>query len=248
MPLRLPRRQTLALLAAALPLAARAQDTSQPTVIAPPAPVPTPAPNPAIAAQAPSPPKPPTPPPGIDKTKRYIVMFDAVIDPNSMRILRHQLNTLVEAGVTDIDIVMHSPGGAVDAMLVTYAFIRALPARITTHANGFVQSAATILFLAGDDRSADPTARFLFHPSIGGIAGLLNSAQVQDRLNEFAAFTSVETEIFHDRTTLADSEIARFGREEVIYTPAQALDAGVVQHVRDLHIPGPDKARVVFLD
>ncbi len=242
----LHRRHLLSLLgpAAALrPGSAWADDAPAPAVSTPPATVPSTTPPPSAPGS-------PTPVPAasVDRTKKYLLFFDQTIDVASMRALRHQLTSLVEGGVQEIELVIHSAGGLIDPMLVTYSFIRALPARITTHANGYVQSAATILFLAGEDRSADRNARFLFHPSTVPFGGTLSGVQMQDRLHQFSTLNGVEAAIFHDRTTLSDDEIARFDREEVIYTPDQALAAGVIQHVRDLHIPGPDKARVLFLD
>lgn len=238
----LSRRAALCLLGStALPAAARADDPPSPAITTAPAAIPAPAPARAPAPQ-------PVPPASIDNTKSYLVFFDQAIDVNSTRALRHQLTVLVEAGVKDIEIVLHSAGGLIDPMLVTYSFIRALPARITTHAQGFVQSAATILFLAGDDRSADRNARFLFHPSTVPFGGTFSGPQMQDRLNQFDAVSAVSTQIFRDRTTLSDDEIARFGHEEVIYTPGQALAAGIIQRVEDLRIPGPDRARILFLD
>jgi ATP-dependent Clp protease protease subunit len=259
------RRRALTLFAAALPasipLLAQAQGTSVPPI--PPAPAPSIIPPPP--ADAPTPPgilpgtrtagaAPARPAPiiigqtAIDRTKRYFVFFDQTIDANSMKALRRQLTALVEAGVQDILLSIHSPGGLIDPMLATYSFIRALPVRIDTHATSFVMSAATTLYLAGENRSADRSARFLFHPSQAPFLGSMSSTQMQDRLIQFDTVESVARQIYHDRTTLTDEQIARFNREEVFFTADQAREAGIVQTVRDLHIPGPDKARIVFVD
>ena len=184
----------------------------------------------------------------IDKTKSYYLFFDQTIDVASMRTLRRQLANLVEAGVSEITLVLDSPGGLIDPMLITYSFILALPATINTHAQGFVQSAATLLFLAGQKRSADRNARFLFHPSTASVSGVMGEQQVRERLTAFDVVTEVLAQIYRDRTTLAASEIDRFARETVIYTAEQALAAGVVQTVADLRIPGEGKAKIMFLD
>ncbi len=233
------RRATMLLLAgAALSRPALAQDV-------PPEPkAPTPAPpNPAALPARPAPAA-----SAIDKTKTYYVFFDQTIDVASMRSLRKQLTTLVEAGVAEITLVINSVGGQIDPMLITYSFIMALPAKIKTHAQGFVASAATILFLAGQDRSADRNARFLFHPSQRAIAGTMDEHQLRDNLMGFSAVTDVMKQIFHDRTRIPDSEIERFSRETVYYDAEQAQSVGFVETVADLRIPGPDRAKIVFLD
>jgi ATP-dependent Clp protease protease subunit len=246
------RRRTIVLLgSAALPLAARAQDAAPPA-ITPPVPTVQPPQQPAAPATPPAPalPHPAVVPAAgaIDRTKRYFVFFDAAIDVNSMKALRRELTTLVEAGVQDILLSIHSAGGLIDPMLATYSFIRALPARVDTHASSFVMSAATTLFLAGENRSADHTARFLFHPSTVPVVGTLNGPQIQDRLNQYDIVDGVTRQILHDRTSFTDDQINRFNREETYFTADQAREAGIVQTVKDLHIPGPDKARIVFVD
>jgi ATP-dependent protease ClpP protease subunit len=248
------RRHALMLLGSAgLPFAARAQDAAPPPAITPPAPAlqapPTPAPAAPVVPPAPVVPHLPVPAAGaIDRTKRYFVFFDSVIDVNSMKALRRQLTTLVEAGVQDILLSIHSPGGLVDPTFATYSFIRALPANVDTHAMSFVMSAATTLFLAGENRTADHTARFLFHPSTVPLVGTLNGPQIQDRLNQYDVVDGVTRQILHDRTALTDEQITRFAHEETYFTAEQAREAGIVQTVKDLHVPGPDKARIVFVD
>jgi ATP-dependent Clp protease, protease subunit len=253
------RRRTLLLLAgAAMPALARAQTSpTVPQVTAPgappgDAPMSTPAlpalPTPAVKIPAASVHQPPTPAGAIDKTKSYYVFFDQIIDVASMRTLRRQLTNLVEAGVAEITLVIDSGGGQVEPMLITYSFILALPAKINTHAQGFVQSAAMPLFLAGQERSADRNARFLFHPSQSPVTGIMNEEQIHERLTLFDTVTDMIDQIYHDRTRLPQSEIDRFGRETVIYTAAQALASGVVQKVADLRIPGDGKAKIMFLD
>jgi ATP-dependent protease ClpP protease subunit len=184
----------------------------------------------------------------IDRTKSYYVFFDQTIDVASMRTLRRQLANLVEAGVTDITLVINSVGGLLDPALITYSFILALPAKINTHAQLFVASAATLLFLAGQERAADRNARFLFHPSQAPMSGVMGEEQIRERLATFDVVVDMMTQIYRDRTSLSATEIERFTHETVIYTAEQARAAGVVQRVADLRIVGDGKARVLFLD
>ena len=255
------RRAILGLAGASLPALAVHRAGAQvtpPPVVPPPAPVdaapPTPAapvaiPPPAAAVVHPAPAITTSPAAGaIDRTKSYYVFYDQTIDVASMRALRRQLAILVEAGVTDITLVIHSPGGFIDPTYAMYSFIRALPARIQTHASSFVMSAACILFLAGENRSADRNARFLFHPTQGPISGSLTGQQIQDRLVQFQTNAAATAQIYHDRTTLSDTEIASFSHEEVFYTPEEAKARGIVQTIADLRIPGEGRARILFLD
>jgi ATP-dependent protease ClpP protease subunit len=239
------RRDALLLLASAsVPVAAHAQGSVLPPA-APPAvpPVTLPVAPPVIA-----PPHPVAPVSAIDKSKLYYVFFDQTIDVNSMRALRRQLTNLSEAGVPEITLVLDSPGGQIEPMLVTYSFILSLPTKINTHAQGFVQSAAAYLFLAGQDRSADRFGRFGFHPTQALITGLMGEEQIHERSEIFDTMTDVLTQICHDRTSLPDSEIARFNHELVYYTAEQARSYRVVQTVADLRIPGDGKAKILMIE
>jgi ATP-dependent protease ClpP protease subunit len=239
------RRGALAFLATAgIATAARAQNTP----VVPPAttpaipPVTSPVAPPATPVR-----QPPVPITAIDKTKSYYVFFDENIDAMSMRALRRQLANLVEAGVSDITLVIDSAGGLIEPMLITYSFILALPIKVRTHVQGFVQSAASILFLAGQERSADRYAHFVFHPPQTPVNGIMAEQQIRERASAFDVVIDVMAQICRDRTSVPASEIARFSREMVIYTAAQAREYGVVQTVEDLHIPGNDKAKMIFI-
>ena len=216
--------------------------------------LPTPAPPvtpPLVLAppsQPPAPRREPSQVSAIDKTKAYYVFFDQTIDVNTMRALRQQLARLVEAGVSDITLVIDSPGGQLEPMLITYSFIQALPARINTHAQGLVQSAATILFLAGENRSADRDARFVFHPISTLLAGTFDEEQLHEREDVFGSIDDMYLQIYHDRTKLPQAEIDRFEREMVIYTSDQALGFSIIQKVADLRLPRDGSARILFLN
>ena len=184
----------------------------------------------------------------IDKTKSYYLFFEGSIDVASMLALRRQLTNLTEAGVSDITLVIDSAGGQIEPMLITYSFIRALPTKVNTHAQGFVQSAASVLFLAGQERSADRTARFTFHPSQAPVSGLMSGEQIHERASASDVVSDVLAQICRDRTSLPASEIAKFAREMVIYTAEQARAYGVVQTVSDLRIPGEGKAKIILLN
>ncbi len=256
----LGRRGALAALAGIAPALARAQaaptpapDPAQtPQTTTPQTPTPQtitlPTPQAAPAVPPPSPPRPAGPAAPIDPAKAYYLFFDQTIDVNSMHALRRQLATLVEAGVSQITLVINSPGGLVSQVLITYSFIRSLPATINTHAVGLVASAGNVLFLAGEHRSADRSARFLFHPSTVSLLGTLNGSQLKEKVTQDEAIEGMLTQIYRDRTALTDEDIQRFGRGEVIYTAEQAQHLGIAQDVADLKLPGGQAARILFLD
>lgn len=213
----------------------------------PPAVVPLVTPPAPQAAAPPAPVRPPGALGAIDRTKTYYLFFDQVIDVASMRAMRREMANLAEGGVKHIVLVLNSPGGAVEPMLITYSFIRALPVRIDTHAQGFVQSAATVLFLAGEGRTADHAARFLFHPSQLPLNGSVTEQQLRDRATQMDAVSDVIGGIYRERAAFPDGVTRQFEQSEVIVTADQAQQYGIVQSVDDLRIPGDGSAKITFL-
>jgi len=242
-----PTRRRALLFVASAGIATVAQAQTSPPVPPAPAPAIPPVTSPSAPAAAP-PPAPIVPVTSIDKTKSYYLFFEGSIDVASMLALRRQLTNLTEAGVSEITLVIDSAGGQIEPMLITYSFIRALPTKVNTHAQGFVQSAASVLFLAGQDRSADRNVRFVFHPSQLPVSGLMNGEQIHERASASEVVSDSLAQICRDRTSLPASEIAKFAREMVVYTAEQARAYGVVQTVSDLRIPGEGKAKIILLN
>ena len=230
------RRRALALLGGALasPLA-RADEP--PALVSPPAP------------------RPPTPPLApastlgkVDKEKSYIVFFQQNIDLSSMKTLRGFLSSLIEGDVKAITLAVSSTGGLLLPALQMYSFIQSLPAKINTHGQVFVGSAANVLYLAGQDRSADGNAKFLFHPAQSQVFGAFNSSQFEDQLRLMNDAEEIVESIYHDRTKLPEPEIKRFRHETVVYDAAQALEYGIVHRIGEIGIPADGKAKLVFVE
>lgn len=166
----------------------------------------------------------------------------------SVKALRTNLCNLVEGGATNITLVINSPGGNVSMALQIYSLIRSLPAQITTHGQGFVQSAATILLLAGNERSADKETRFLFHPAQTPVFGTFNSPQFEDQMRSLRDVDELITQIYEDRTRIPLSDIKRFKEQAVSYDTTKALEYDIIKRVGNLTIPGDQKAKLIFVD
>jgi len=79
-------------------------------------------------------------------------VFDAVAD-------------MTEDRITTAHILIQSNGGYVSDGICLYNYLSKLPIKIVTYNAGAVASIAVILFLAGAERYASDTARFMVHKS-----------------------------------------------------------------------------------
>ena|SRR5882762_292834 len=114
-----------------------------------------------------------------------------------------------------------------------------MPVPIHTLNLGIVQSAANIIFMAGENRSATPNSHFLFHqtkysPNTGGNyspADLsFNSASV--KLDD-----SRTAEIMAQRTNKPLTEVKRWFVGQKLRTTDFALANGIIQNIEHLRMP-----------
>lgn len=98
------------------------------------------------------------------KTKLpLVIQFLAEVDDSSVRKLISAVTRGLKRGAPSITLLMSTPGGGVDAGLTAYNYLAGLPVPLTTHNIGQVDSIGTVIFSAGKERLAAPTARFILH-------------------------------------------------------------------------------------
>lgn len=113
-----------------------------------------------------------------------------------------QKNKDNEEGIT---IYINSPGGDLISAFALYDFIKTIDAPITTVIDGLCASAATLIFLAGEERIMSPNSLFLMHELSYGAEGK-NSF-----MNEMAENANKNmkhlVKIYYDETELFKNEI-----------------------------------------
>lgn len=85
------------------------------------------------------------------------------IDDNSARDLSKALLEMRVRPEYNIELLITSGGGDPACAFALYDLIRSIPNKVTTVAAGNADSAATIIFLAGDERVIMPNATILMH-------------------------------------------------------------------------------------
>lgn len=122
-----------------------------------------------------------------------IVAWKLFDDETSAYSFKTEINAL------DVDVIhvhINSYGGSVSEGWAIYNTLRDHPARIVTHGDGFVASAALYPFMAGDERIASNLSTYFFHQvligSVGNADELRKSADEAEKLTEIglAAFTN----------------------------------------------------------
>jgi ATP-dependent Clp protease protease subunit len=136
-----------------------------------------------------------------------------------------------------------SGGGAVDAGIVLYNFLRALPCKVIMHNTGAIDSIATVIFHAADERYAAPHASFLFH----GVTWTFNLAQTVHR-NQIEEIRSVIVEsenkiakLISGRCGLSEDDIRKLFLQGETKNASWALEKGIIQKILEPKVPGDAK-------
>lgn len=132
----------------------------------------------------------------------------------------------------DADVIhvhIDSYGGAVSEGWAIYNALRAHPAKIITHGDGFVASAALYPFLAGDERIAcNPSAYYLHEVCVGahGYADDLRAAA-----DEADVMTDIGIAAFVENTKMTAEEVRELMKKETWLSPMEALEKGIATSI-----------------
>lgn len=127
--------------------------------------------------------------------------------------------------VDQIDVHINSYGGEVAEGWAMYNALKQHPAKVVTHGDGFVASAALYPFMAGDERLASTTSAYYFHHVISGGYGyadeLRKVADDAEKLNE------IGRQAFTTNTDLTDEEVKALEDDETWLSPQEAFEMGI---------------------
>jgi ATP-dependent Clp protease protease subunit len=114
-------------------------------------------------------------------TKPVAIRFFAPVIDATVNALMNAVDQKMKQGIKDFIILISSPGGSVIHGLSAYNYLKGLPASVTTHNFGSVDSIGIVLYCAGSKRLSVPQARFLFH---GVSAQFRNEQNLEEKLLE----------------------------------------------------------------
>ncbi|MHC2257151.1 ATP-dependent Clp protease protease subunit [Bradyrhizobium embrapense] len=144
-------------------------------------------------------------------------------------------------GTTEFYFLLSTPGGAVMSGLTLYNFLRAIPAKVTMHNTGNVDSIGNAIFLAADkeNRFACPHSTFMFHGVGADVAGGMRIEEKNGRemLDSILADQARIGSILVERTALTKNQAGQLFRKASTKDAADALSVGLVADIRDLVIP-----------
>jgi len=166
--------------------------------------------------------------------KPVVIRFFAPVIDATVNALMSAVDQKMKQGIKDFIILISSPGGSVIHGLSTYNYLKGLPASITTHNFGSVDSIGIVIYCAGSRRLSVPQARFLLHGVSAQFRGEQNLEEklLEERLKGLRIDMENIAKVIAENTGKNAEDItdAMIGRTTL--NPEEAWSWGLVHEVK----------------
>ena len=169
----------------------------------------------------------------------YISYYDAINDQKAKSLMALCANIIAQHNPGQIYFLFSSTGGSVDAGVALYNYLRSLPVPLVMHNTGSVDSIANVVFLAANERYANPHASFLLHGINWGFGqgANLSRAALQEVISCFKADEARMSGIITARTTISADELTKLYRQGDSVRLTFAKEKGLVHDIREAKVP-----------
>jgi ATP-dependent Clp protease protease subunit len=142
-----------------------------------------------------------------------------------------QLLALAAAGPAPIRVLLHSPGGHVEAGDTIHDVIRFVEPEVKIVASGWVASAGALIFAAARHpyRLALPNTRFLLHQPLGGVGGPASDVEIEAR--QIMLMRARLNRIFAEATGQPEEKLLRDTERNHWLSAEEAQTYGLVSRI-----------------
>lgn len=127
----------------------------------------------------------------------------------------------------EVIVNISSPGGEIDVAVMLFGLLRELKCRVTTRNISVVNSAAVILFLAGDIRECAETSTFYIHSVMKRLRGSFDATRLFKEAKELKTNTDRVASILASRTGISTARWKRLMKEGVILSARRSETLGI---------------------
>lgn len=165
--------------------------------------------------------------------KPVVIKFFAPVIDVTINALMNAIDQKMKQGVTNFIILISSPGGSVFHGLSAYNYLKGLPATITTHNFGSVDSIGVVLYCGGSKRLSVPQARFLLHGvSINFEQGTnLEEKQLEEKLKGLRIDIENIAKVIAANTGKSVKDVTNAMLERTTLNPEEAKSWGLVHEI-----------------
>jgi ATP-dependent protease ClpP protease subunit len=169
----------------------------------------------------------------------FLIGFNLVIDRFATMRLMQSVGSALEKGAQSITLLLSSHGGAPEQAFYAYEILRTVPVPLITHNVGTIQSAAMVIFLAGQQRFAVPHAHFLMHQTVHTpVAGSSYGQELLDHSAESIHADDLRAiAIISERTEQPAKTVRRWHAGQKLRSTHFAETHGIIHGIRAVQFP-----------
>lgn len=136
---------------------------------------------------------------------------------------------LQELEADEIRVHINSTGGSVAEGLAIYNVLKNSSAKIVTYCDGFACSAASVVFMAGDERVMNEASLLMIHNAWTYAQG--NAAEFRKQADDLDIVTSASVKAYMRHATISEEEVKKMMDEETWITAEKAKEYGFATQV-----------------
>ncbi len=141
-----------------------------------------------------------------------------------------------------INVYINSYGGEVAEGLAIYNQLRRHKAKVKTYCEGFACSAASVVFMAGDERVMSQASLLMIHNAWTYAAGDQN--ELRKVANDIETITQASINAYMSHVAISEEELKAMMDAETWIDAASALEMGFATAVDDAELSGNTAQRV----
>ena len=134
------------------------------------------------------------------------------------------VNDVKDLDVDVINVHINSYGGVVSEGLAIYNTLKNHKAKIRTIVDGFACSAASVVFMAGDERIMNDASVLMIHNAWTRVSG--NAAELRKQADDLETITQASIEAYKARANIDEAKIKELMDAETWILPSEAVEWG----------------------
>lgn len=135
-----------------------------------------------------------------------------------------------ESDADEINVRINSYGGEVAEGLAIYNSLKNHPAKVTTICDGFACSAASVVFMAGDERFMNDASLLMIHNAWTYASG--NAKELRKAADDLEKISTAAANAYRAVMTITDEELEELLENESWILPQEALTYGMATQVK----------------
>lgn len=141
-----------------------------------------------------------------------------------------------------IDVYINSYGGEVAEGLAIYNALKRHKAKVVTHCDGFACSAASVVFMAGEERIMGDASLLMIHNAWSYASG--NAAALRKAAEDLETISEGAANAYRGSVTMDDAKLERLLANETWILPQDAVDMGFATGIEKHNQPAVPAASV----